>query len=447
MKNHPKIFICFTLIFFSVSLFSQNDIARFYVKDKNTKEPISFCYVVVKGKNSSSVSDEQGLVKIKAKPDDTLVIYQFGYLLKKNTMSQITLSGGTVLLEKKNIQLDEVTVTAKAVEIFREKDNTVYIDFEFYDDLVLCLINKGNKFNTLLLSDKNGETIAEARLKVDCEKLYKDCFNNIHLITADSIYQVYYDYQRIHLLPPFSISNYYSLLQPCQSFYNDTYIFKTKLYKNLKADYTYYNETAQTRKKMICVADSVAIRGFNMDYDINYFLNLRRKGLGYPYSVGEINKHIDQLREEIALPASYASLLRPLESEVRRIDTNFILFDYTNKEIYRFSMSGDLHSKSKLMKFETIKPGILIDTEAPNYVFSEQNKSTGILNLYRYDHLKNRLSHKFVLSNFHYIQNYKIKENYIYFIHIKRTSHDVKTKLVKVPLRWDPVLNSELAHD
>jgi len=73
------------LVFFicPVIAFSQKDLLNFKVLDEKTKEPIPFCYVLVKGKNVSSQSDETGAVKIAARPADTLVIYQLGYFIKK----------------------------------------------------------------------------------------------------------------------------------------------------------------------------------------------------------------------------------------------------------------------------------------------------------------------------------------------------------------------------
>lgn len=436
-KSAYLYFLILVWLFRPGFLFSQSELLQFQVSDRKSMTPIQFGYVLVKGKNISAISDEKGFVKIKAGLQDTLVIYQMGYFLKKTTSAEVKSGNHIVLLDKKSITLEEVTVTAKTTEIFREKDNTVFLDFEFYDDYVLSLVDKGGKYNSLLLTDMAGNRILETPLKLKSDKLFKDCLDNLHLLTEDSIYQIYYDYQEIKLLPPYPISSYHSVLQHCECYHGDKYVFKVKKYQELKNLYSFYDQKSGTRKTIACVADSANIKDFNMDFDIRYFLGLRRQGLGYAYSVSEINKHIDEFREALALDPNYARLLRPVASEMKRMDSSFVLFDYTHKAAYYFSPDGNLQRKATLSGFNGIEPKVCIDNDTHHYIFSHLNNSSGILTLHRFDNARSTLSHHYHLKDFHYIRDYKIKGNYLYFINRMRTAEDVKTKIVRVYINWE----------
>lgn len=430
-KINKTVYLFLIFLFNSVLSFSQADTLKFKVIDEKTKEPIQFCYVVIKGKNSSSLSNEKGDVSILARSIDTLVIYQLGYFLKKTSVGDISKNKNLILLQSKNTMLEEVVVKSRNVDTLQNNNEIVFIDFEFYDDNLLTLTNKGKKHNVLMLLDKSGNKISELQLKINTENLFKDCFENIHLISGDSVYQVYYNYQTLVLLKPYPIASYYNVLQPCECYHGNKYIFKLKHYRELKNSYCLYDE--DKTHVIACVADSSAIRGFNMDYDIRYFLNKRRKGFGYATSVSEINKNIDKYREELPLPADYVNLLRPVESEIKKMDTNFVLFDYTNKFSYSFSLAGKLNGKTALNNFNEISPKLYIDHDLHNYIFTSTAKS-GELTLYKYNKLKNTFTHKFELKEFYFIKNFQIKENSLYFIYKDR--HLGKTKIIKEYIGW-----------
>lgn len=429
------IYITILLSFvFPAKIFGQ-DIFPFRILDRSSLEPVKFCYVIVKGKNNSAVSDESGFVKIKADLTDTLVIYQTGYNLKKTTPEAVG-PENNVWLRRKDVNLEEVSITAKSIEVFNEKEYTVFLDFEFYDEQVLSLINRGGKYNALLLSDKNGNKITEIKLKIKAEHLFKDCLDNIHLLTHDSIYQVYYDYQSLKLLPAYDLNLYHSLLKRCECSQGEKYIFKTRRYQGLKNFYTFYDAQNDTSKQLALVADSANIRDFNMDFDIRYFLDLRRRGISYFYSVADIYKYMDQFREQLVLEDSYKRLLKPVDSEAKIIDSSFAIFDYTHKSVTYFSFDGSLQRRASLEQLPLIAPKIVLDKDARNYVFTKQNNRNGLLSLYRYDKSSSRITHSYVLHNFHYIGNFKIRENYLYFINSDMSRTDLNTKIVKVWIDW-----------
>jgi len=423
--------------FIPTLVFCQKEPLKFRVLDEKDKSPIGFCYVVIKGKNVSSQSDEEGNVQIRAKATDTLVIYQLGYFLKKLTPNEISRDQNIVLLRSKNITLQEVVVSSQKLDTLQGENNIVFLDFSFYDDYILALINKGKKYNSLLLLDADGNKVNEKPLSVKAENLFKDCFGNMHVLTSDSVYQVYYNYQALTLLKPYPLISFYDFLEPCECYDGYTYIFKVRQCRNLKNTY-YICEDGKPKSKRILtsIRDSAALCGFQMNYDVNYFLNERRKGTGYATSVTEIMKNIDQYREELVLPSDEQNLLRPLESEMIKIDTVFMLFDYTNKTRYHFSRKGKPGGKALLNDFSGISPKLYIDHDSHYYIFTSLDKN-GTLTLYRYDPANNVFTNKFVVKDFYFIKNFEIKGNNLYFIHKDRSSSLTRSKIIKQFISWE----------
>jgi hypothetical protein len=99
--------------------------------------------------------------------------------------------------------------------------------------------------------------------------------------------------------------------------------------------------------------------------------------------VSAIIEHIDQLREELVLPTDYVNLWKPAESEMKKIDSNFVLFDYTNKLIYIFSLYGQLINKLTFRDFIIVNPKIYIDDNSGDLVFQEKSKN-GVLILLKF---------------------------------------------------------------
>lgn len=420
--------VIFQLLLFSAFVMQGQTIKiAFHVYNESNSSPVQYCYVLVQGKNASVMSDDSGFASISALTSDTIVVYQAGFKLKKMLASDIK---PKVLLSPKDIQLSEVVIKARSIEKFHEQNNTVYLEFEFYDDFLLCIVNKG-KINSLQLLDIRGNIVSELVLPAGSDRLHKDCFDNVHVISSDSIYQVYYDYSALGLLKAFSFVKYFSLLSACECSYGNSYIFKMKHYRDLKNTYCFYDEKIPGKSRFIaCASDSLAIDGFNLDFNLNFFLNERRKGAGYMTSVSEIQKHLDQYRESIILSDRYSNLLRPVESEMKRVDTNFFLVDYTNKTIQKFSLHGELQTKTFLMHFEKINSRMYLDDDAKFIVYTSMSKS-GKLTLFRFDPLKVNFTHEFSISNYPFINKFRIKGNHIYFLN--------KSKIVKMYIAWKPL--------
>lgn len=409
------------------------------ILDKESQVPLDFCYVLIKGRLASTQTNEQGKAVLKLSSRDTLVLYQLGYHTRRLPVNDITSFQYTVFMESKNLSLDEVVVKAKAVDTLQQNNGIVFLDFEFYDDLILALIHNGKRYNSLWIMDQNGRKLAERYLGLNAEELVKDCFENCHILSADSMYQVYYDYQTIHLLPPYPISKYHQQLKPCVSYYANTILFKRKEYRELKNNYEIFDPSAKPPlRPMATVADSEAIRGFNTDFDLNYFLSIRRKGAGYQTSVDELTKNLDKLRSELVLPETYTRLLNPVQSEVKRVDSTYVLVDYTNALIRVYRLNGTCKKELRLDRLRTFKAPVQLDYDAKHLVFYSSDKD-GLITLYRFNCQTMQVTQRFLCRDYPFVTHMLLHDGFMFFIHKDRSQNFTKTKIHKVALVWEKV--------
>lgn len=122
--------ISITLLFFSISVFSQN-IYTGKVTD-NKKEPIAFANVVVystinKALEEGSITDENGSFTVELNSEEGFYIEVsfLGFETKKIDLNQVT-NLGKIVLEENSNALDEVVIRAKKQSLIRKNDRLIF---------------------------------------------------------------------------------------------------------------------------------------------------------------------------------------------------------------------------------------------------------------------------------------------------------------------------------
>ena len=123
-KNMKKLLFSLTILFFSISVFSQNGTIRGFVYDKASGEPVMFCNVFLKGTTIGAPSDVNGYFNIvKVPPGDYQILVT--YIGFDTLQENITVRAGKILTKKfelseSSIELDEVKVSAERQEMKTE---------------------------------------------------------------------------------------------------------------------------------------------------------------------------------------------------------------------------------------------------------------------------------------------------------------------------------------
>ena len=414
---------------------AQGPIIKAVVHDSLGGSPVLFANVIVKGTTEGTITNENGLFELHTSKDNpVLVISCLGYTTKEISSSNI--QNGIILLKPRTNQLQEVVISGEKTKAFQDNNSYYFLDFDFYDDYIVALTALGNK-KYLQLLDAAGTTISSLKVSSKSEKLFKDCIGKIHLLTADSSYQVYYDYVKLQLLTSYSIDMFGKLLVPCQCELRDVYYFRQYTYRGLKCNY--FCAKASEPGKLYpfrTIADSARIQDFNAQYDLHYFLEIRRKTHGEMYGepVSSMKAHMDMYREQLPMDWEGSQWLRPVESELHRIGNAAYLFNFTDSVIEKYYDRDSLIEKIpfKLHGDKSSMHHVITDESAGTaYLSFEKN---GITSLRRISLSNEKEEGSYELSNYPFPLKLKVRNGIAYFIY-KEKGTDKPAKICRMVLQ------------
>jgi hypothetical protein len=396
------------------------------VVDAANQAPLAFSAVMLKGSFTSTETNAAGEFTITVNDKNhTLIIFQYGYDTKEQMVSAAEQKDLLISLQAKAYNLTEIVVRDKRTDTLQAGNHTEYLSFEFYDNFLVALVNKGRRYNMVQLLDESGKVIREYKAPEGVHALFKDCLGNVQLLSADSSYQFYYNYEMIELLKPYSLELFARTLRPCQCISGDTYYFKEVTYKNLKNTYYMINRRDLQKKMLFTqVENTDAITAFNTDYDLNYFLGERRKGFSYGMSVEEMKLRIDELRNDLPLTTEYLFKLNPIKSDIVKLDSSLLVVDYTHRLLYKHHASGAL-LKTDSLSLKGVSPFVVQDADLQKLYFVKE--SNGQMSLHEY---KNRFANSkaLIIEGYRFIRNVRCRNGTLYFLN-RNSAVDNVTKI------------------
>ncbi len=340
--------IIYLCLIFTSNLFSQTFSG--IVLDNSTKKQLPNCIVVVKGKTISTITDNKGQFKfpssIKNK-NTSIVLSMLGYTTIEYKLMEYPKD--TFYISPKNFLLDEVVISANKKNILNPKSEETILDFDIMNDH-LVVLTAGNKFNNLKMMNEYGDNITQLKVNKNTEKLKYDCLDNLHVFSPDSTWQLFYDFEKLNLLNPYSLANFNQILGHCVCSNNNNYYFQNLTYRNLRTEYFYYNENQKgVRHNLVKFQDSAKIKNFELDYNLQYFLTVRRESnyTKYNESVDTMIKHLEKYREGLPLDWAYNKWLGSVETEMLKIDTNLFIVNFTDTSIYAVDSKNEIKFNSK----------------------------------------------------------------------------------------------------
>lgn len=396
-------------------------IVKATVVDSASGSAVPFANVIIKGTLDGTITNENGYFELDVKESKpVLVISSLGYFTKEIRAADIT--NGKIFVRSKATQIDEVVIEGKRVKVFQEKNNYYYMDFHFYDDNLVALVILGNK-RFLQLLDPAGKIITQLKVDNKSQSIFYDCIGNLHLLTSDSSYQIYYDYVKLRLLSPFSLAKFNSLLAPCLCSYKNVYYFRQFKYRGLKCDYYCIRESEPGKAYPFkVVADSTKIKDFNTEYDLHYFLEVRRKTRGEMYGepISTLKKNLDKHREELPMDWAGSKWLHPVEASLHRIGDGLYLFNFTDSLIEKYHDYDSLIATSsfRIHRDKSCIHNVIVDeTQASAYIPLEKN---GITTLGKINLESGEKERAFDLKGYPFISKVKIRNGIAYFLYVDK---------------------------
>jgi hypothetical protein len=170
---------------------------------------------------------------------------------------------------------------------------------------------------------------------------------NLHLLTADSAFQVYYDYEKVHLLYSLSKWEFLATMHQCRAKHKGGIIISQSGYRGLELAYTLVDE--DERRTFYEIADSAKRSYLEREYDLKYFLDLRNRGAEqYLVSVKTLRENLDFYRQTVATDWMDSKILEPVFAPLYKIDDTVHIFDYTHNEVVKFDHDLNIFNTAQI---------------------------------------------------------------------------------------------------
>ncbi len=246
------------------------------ILDKTSGVPISDVNIKLRDFPVGTTTSKEGVFSISVEELPViLIISHISYQTKIVEIADVFEQEISISLERKTEELDEIVISGAKVETVYKNDVYSVLDYEFLDDDILLLIYRNSFSKELILLDPSNDTITKLNTaKIKPFKLFKDCFNEVHVLGKDSAYQLYFHNGRIDLIYPTPVSDFKKLMFPCVTQLNDNIYFKLNFYNELVVEYQYAKEKESQLHLLRRIVDSIKIDLINSNPYMRSLLNI-----------------------------------------------------------------------------------------------------------------------------------------------------------------------------
>jgi hypothetical protein len=266
----------------------------------------------------------------------------------------------------------------------------------------------------LSLTDENGNPISTLLVSGKMENLYRDALGKVHIQSVDSSWQVYYDYEKLQLLEPYSIMDLENSVKPIKIYHDGRLFFQLLRYHDQRSIYMSAFAGKMTRFHYAC--DTAGVQYIQRKYDIRYFLAKRKRGEGYQTSVHYIKTHINQLQEEIFLDAEDKVFLHPINAPLVLHDSAVWVFQFADNMAIRFDdKQQPVDTVPLTFNHEQGWQGTIIRDEITDQLYTTY-VSSGITKLVLLDPVTFKESKSTTLAGYPFIRKILIRNNVAYFL-------------------------------
>lgn len=312
------------------------------VLDQTRKTGISNVNISFIGSRLGATSDKKGEFSFFI---DTLpvamVVSHVGYITKKVWLDTTSFSM-TLYLEPQIKELREVEIKASVHEAFFKDDQFAVKDYEIDSGKVYLLIYKFYISRAeLICKNQEGDTLAKSdNLPFPVKTLIKDCLGYLHVLSHDSLFQVYREGNQIHLIHPESIEKYDKVLSNCLASTEEILFFKKQTDHGAGMEYFGINRKSKERQSISTVRDEEKAK------------MIRRN----PDDLSHLHSGIPESRESfVNWNFVHKILYRPIGSALYKIGSFICIFNIPGKQIEFYDPKGAYSYKLALKIDENIE--------------------------------------------------------------------------------------------
>lgn len=412
MASFLKITACFLLTLvlsagLTTGVRGQQHYRYFYgtVVDQVTGRPVSGANIIIRNSTEGTTTDNKGEFSIYI---DTIPVYMVISHLGYYTRT-VLLDGGyfkmMLYLDPSVTELEEVEIKATQNEPFF-KDNTYAVkDYEIDSGMVYMIIFRINlsKFE-LICKRTDGDTVARSRqFHFTPTGLFRDCLGFIHVLSADSAYQVFREGDLLHLVFPDKKKKFDEVMLNCRASTDDLLFYRNVTNKGLSAEYFAVNKKNFQRTALTKVSDEKKLKMLRKNPD-----DARNLNSGIP----------DDWEQFKEWNFAQKILYKPVKTELYKIGKFICIFDIPESQIEFFDTAGNFSYKLQ-MKAEKSGEGrwtgeIIID-ESDSTVYTTWIRN-GTCSLFRVDLNSGDLKKQIALI-YPFPEKVRVYNRFVYYLY------------------------------
>jgi len=388
--------------------------------------------VYLLGSKLGTVTNEKGFFKIKPFTfPDTLKVSYIGYktiylpYIKQDTNI-------TIYLYQESAILDEIVIKSKP-NIYN--NNYTILDYDFIDSNIIVLQEKKgllkNNTSLILLNEKFDTIKYNNNLPKRAYKLYKDCLDNIHLLTRDSAYQIALYNEKITLFSPIEIRKFYKILSDCLFKVKQNLFFRQNLYNGFKERIFYINEESHKKYVFLDSFDTIHFKSFKMD-----MRDISSRYWGYSIPIASIENdslllsNIHKYDRKSRFLIEFSD--KPIQNQIFNHKDIVIYFNNVSKKIQIFLPNGEQQNIEMFYKnHKNFPPKIFYDKIKSKFYAIYKNNNYYIF--YRIDLFNKNLKYCSKLPRY-FTSEFKINNDYVYFLSNKILTNTQNKKLSRLYL-------------
>ena len=412
--------IILVILFHSFLSYAQHTVIAGYLTDVNSSKPLNKGTILVANSTKGTTANNVGFYKLKIK-NKTKVTLHFSYLGYESISKTIDLSKSkdtiwlNVQLRNKAQLIDEFSIVAdRKPERVHGTQQYSISDFEFYgNDLVFLVYEKTlKKGSSIVWVDRNQSLKAKIEIPTLVNELYCDYRNRIYAIGDEHVYQLTFKRNRLGLTR-FPLEDFNAILKPCVDSLDNQIAFSDYQWFFPKFNYYYYDQNAQTSKKVYQVEDKELYHLYRMQY---YFMHPKDKLTARKLA----NEYSMEKQDVAALMVNFTNTMyyEPLYAPLFVINDTALIFDHYSNQILKIDEYGEKVDSVAIGYHENREEKwkkLLIKDDVLDEIYSVNMKG-GHLSLDRINTNNGIIENNHKL-HYKYVDNIHIKNGYAYYVY------------------------------
>ena len=442
MKRNYILALC--LLFFASSLFAQTEGKVFVVEAlvcDSTGAAIKDVAVYDAKNNIRSVTDRDGVARIATRIGETLSLSHLSYKTKSFRIedeSLIDTEDGRkailVVMQRKTNTLQEVTVTENAPHLAYANKKVWVIDYKVQHDGIYMVAGNGDE-SVLMHLGFEQDTISRKPIAPKFQELYRDAFDNLHLIGTDSTYQIYCDGKQLHLLYGCKKDIFKQKLEPVVAATDSIIIFEIRRNYGQEAVFIGVNRNNGQRFMLQDIGGQTLEMAQNWALDNYRDAVIDAAGSDHSVSIRDFGVHEEASGEVSNLKDSVKKrvMLRSVYCPLFGIGNELYLFAFPEDRLVVFDKNGHKDREMGIDFHKKLGAGLskhLTSTNPwdKNLIFDPVRKmmyaqfvSKGIVTLKEVDLSDGKIKREIRLSDHSFPQNIQIYNGEVYYLFLNNT--------------------------